>query len=334
MQEDKVSIIIPAYNAENYISECIGSLVSQTYKNIEIIVVSDTASKDRTPEIVDSIANTDSRIVVVRQHGKKQGEARNGGLDVSTGHYIIFLDADDWLEPECCEVTVNEIVQSNAEIVFFDYIKEYGKKSVPRFAYKEQRLEYTLDNKEFFIYDMKTITPWGKLFLKDCIGNERFDENTRESEDVEFNFRIYGKVRKAVYIHKILQHYRVLESSAVHGFDNSKIQKFEYTINLIRQEMLDGDIDKAKAYYSFLAIIYIVLCQNCICLNPEKNIFSKCHDVAQLNKKNYFSEMFKNLNSVNIPYSRRIIPIMGKFGVNIGVLLVIGIKQLIVKSRR
>ena len=329
-----ISIVIPAYNAEKYIEQCIESVIHQTYSNLEIIVVIDDTSADCTNEKVEKIAIKDKRIVIVRQHKKKLGEARNGGMDIASGNYILFLDADDWLEPNCCEIAFKTIEKEKADIVFFNYVKEYGAKSVPHISYEQEFLQYTQEKKSFFLYDMKNCTAWGKLYSKSLIGAERFNCNVKESEDVEFNYRIYPQVSKAVYIRDVLLHYRVLLSSAVHGFDPQKVEKFEYTLSIVRKNTIGYSEEQTKAYYSFLAIIYIVVCQNCVYLDPFLNLKGKMDRIDEISKRQTFKELFSNLNQLQIPLSRKAIPILGKKRLYLGILLLIAVKQKVEKGRR
>lgn len=104
-------------------------------------------------------------------------------------------------------------------MVFFEYFKEYENSVVKHYSYKEDMI-YTFQEKPFFLYDMRTITAWGKLYKREIIGNNIFDENMKTAEDVDFNYRIYQNVNKAVYMHKCLLHYRILKKSAIHGYDD------------------------------------------------------------------------------------------------------------------
>lgn len=162
MQKNSISIVIPAYNVENYIEQCLLSVIKQTYKTLEIIVVDD-GSKDKTGEIADKYAKIDDRIIVVHQNNGGLPNARNTGMKYAHGEYVMFLDSDDWLEMTCCETAIREIQNENADIIFFEYYKEYRNKSLQMQTYKENKLTYSEEGKkEFFIYDMRTITAWGE----------------------------------------------------------------------------------------------------------------------------------------------------------------------------
>lgn len=326
-----VSIIVPAYNAKNYIEKCIQSIIIQTYSKIQILIVIDDTCVDGTNEIVEKFALKDSRIQIIRQHAKRQGEARNEGIDNAVGKYILFLDADDWLEITCCERVIEVIENYEADLVFFNYFKEYGNNSVSHIAFSGEIKICDEKRKDFPLYDMKNCTPWGKLYRRSIIGELRFNTEVREAEDVEFNYRLYSKVRKAIYIKDQLLHYRVLHSSAIHGFDERKIEKFEQVLEIVRSNTIGYDIERKEAYYSFAAIAYIVVCQNCVYLNPNISWWMKLVKVHNIGNREEYKSMFANTKFVKIPFSRKIIVLLGKYNINMGVLMIIWIKNQIEK---
>ena len=113
-----------------------------------------------------------------------------------------------------------QIKSVNNKGKFFEYYKEYKDRTVRMRTYKEKQLKYDInDKKEFFIYDMRTITAWGKIYRREIIDKCQYNETFKTAEDVDFNYRIYEKVRRAVYIQEPLLHYRILEKSAIHGYD-------------------------------------------------------------------------------------------------------------------
>ena len=127
--EEKVSIIIPAYNAEKSIEKCINSIRRQTYFNIEIIIVND-GSSDNTKKCIEQIALQDERITIINQENQGVCNARNKGICIAKGEYIIFVDADDYVERDMVEILVNDIKQKKTNIVRcnYDYITEKGMK--------------------------------------------------------------------------------------------------------------------------------------------------------------------------------------------------------------
>ena len=124
-----ISIIIPAYNAETYLNECINSVITQTYRNLEIVIIND-GSTDNTLNIIKKYKSIDKRIVAINQNNCGVYDSRCNGVKISKGDYIIFLDADDFLTSDCVEKLYNSIIESNTDIVRcnFKYYKNFKYK--------------------------------------------------------------------------------------------------------------------------------------------------------------------------------------------------------------
>lgn len=327
VKENTISIIIPAYNVESYIESCLLSVISQTYKSLEIIVVDD-GSKDRTGEIADNYAEKDERIFVIHQKNGGVSNARNTGMKHANGEYIMFLDSDDWIESKCCETVIREIQNEEADLVFFEYYKEYKDKSIRMKTYKKKKLIYNQNGvKEFFIYDMRTITPWGKIYRHEVINMYQYNEMFKMAEDVDFNYRVYEKVRKAVYIQKPLLHYRILEKSAIHGYDPNIENKMVPVLDYLSKWCKDKDRGKELAYYSFAAIAFLLICQNGICIDEKLNFLQKKRKIADLKNNSYISDLYCHTDSVMIPWSRKLLIMFGKLNLNALITFVIDIKQ-------
>ena len=120
----KVSIIVPVYNVEKYIHKCIVSILSQTYKNLEIILVDD-GSPDNCGKICDEYASNDNRIIVIHQKNGGLSAARNAGLNISTGNFIVFVDSDDYLENSAIEDCIHYIKINSCDILIFNWYNVY-----------------------------------------------------------------------------------------------------------------------------------------------------------------------------------------------------------------
>ena len=312
--ERLVSVIIPAYNAEKYIRSCVESVINQDYKNIEVIVVND-GSIDKTEDVVKSMAEDDSRIVLINQQNKGASAARNNGLQSCKGEYVFFLDSDDWIEEECIGTLLDIAIQKDAEIVFFDYYKNYEDRQVKHHIYDKSFMYETNGSENNYLWDMRTITPWGKLYKRESIGDVLFDEGMRIVEDVDFNFRIYSHVNRAYYLSECLLHYRILPKSAAHGYDPNIKEKFKYSISKIASYMKGDNPIKNEAYYSLLAIAYIVICQNGTVLNDNLNYMEKRAEIKSLNELAWVKDLMANTKLVSIPISRKIIIYCSKVGI-------------------
>lgn len=326
IENGKISVIIPAYNAESYLKKCIESVLLQSYRNFEIIIIDD-GSKDDTLKLAEKFKLQDKRIKVIHQENMGLPAARNTGIHNADGEYVFFLDSDDWIEKKCFEILMKLQNKYNADILIFGYYKEYEKKQVKYCIYDKIYI-YEKDNiTEFNIYDMRTITAWGKLYTRECIQGNLYDEVMRTAEDVDFNYRIYSGIKRAVYIPECLLHYRILPKSAIHGYDAKIEEKFFYPLNTVRSYMLNGAEIEKKAYFSFASIAYIIIAQNGIILDQKLNFMNKYKAIGRLNKKEWVKELFDNVKDIQIPISRKIIIICSKYGINLGILLAVKIKQ-------
>lgn len=194
-----VSVIIPAYNAEKYIAKCIQSVTSQSYKDVEIIVVND-GSADKTAEICENLAKNDDRINVVNQKNSGVSIARNVGLKKSNGEFVAFVDADDTL----CENALENLFKAmTADIDFV--IGSYNEVRGSSFNAVKYNISYI--NREeitsdIIDFDSKINTTWAKLYRKDIIfkNNVAFDSSLPYGEDHIFNLNYIKNIRKCAVI--------------------------------------------------------------------------------------------------------------------------------------
>ena len=135
VDEGKISVVVPVYNVEEYLDQCVESLVGQTYKNLEVILVDD-GSPDNCPAMCDEWAERDNRIKVIHKENGGVSSARNAALDIASGDYIGFVDSDDWIEPDMYEILIKNAKKYDADISrcagLFDYCdrsEEYNEVS-------------------------------------------------------------------------------------------------------------------------------------------------------------------------------------------------------------
>lgn len=183
----KISIIVPVYNVEKYLRKCLDSLVNQTLNDIEIICIND-GSKDSSLDILNEYAQKDSRIRLINQENTGVSAARNAGLAVAEGEYVIFVDSDDYLELQACELAYNKIFELDADLLVFDYTKLYN-------SHKEESLFtkhlsgnscflFTESSEEFFNISTGVLC---KLYKNKNLGF--FDVNLKKCEDAVYFWR-------------------------------------------------------------------------------------------------------------------------------------------------
>lgn len=325
MNQNLISIIIPAYNAEKYIETCLNSILLQTYPNIEVLVIND-GSTDCTEELIKKFSLKDSRVHCISQRNLGASAARNLGLKYANGEFIMFLDSDDWLEKECCEISLNTIKQYQADVLMFDYYKIINNKRYPYNSYSKKIIEFNTDKENSTsVYDMRAISVWGKLYKLNSIKDIYFDESIKISEDVDFNFRVYNHVEKIIYIQKYMLNYRVLNSSAVHGYDKNIFENIMQPIKKMETYMLEDN--QVNAYYSFVAIAYMVICQNGIYLSPEVSLKDKYMEIRKLSKDQTFKNLFLNAEKLVLPLSRKLFIFLGKYHFYYVIILILSLKK-------
>lgn len=185
-----ISVIVPIYKVQDYLKECIESIINQTYSDIEVILVDD-GSPDRCPQMCDEWAKRDSRIRVVHKKNGGLSSARNAGLDVAKGEYISFVDSDDFICKDALENLYNRIKDDKSIGITSGLIYRYQEGSINNF--KDQWLcskEIVIPSSEFLLETMSqktSYTVWNKLYRRDVIGNTRFREG-RNNEDTLFMY--------------------------------------------------------------------------------------------------------------------------------------------------
>lgn len=223
--EQLISIIVPVYKVEKYLEKCIESILNQTYKNLEIILVDD-GSPDNCPQICDEYAKKDSRIVVIHQKNGGLSNARNTGLDIAKGEYIGFVDSDDYIAKDMYESLYNAMKDNCAQISICNFynVNEKGEKV-------ETEIEDEITENEIIFSKQEAVKEmlhdkiirgyvWTKLFKKDCFETLRFPDG-KNYEDVAISIRCFEKADKIVGINKHEYYYLHREDS----IDRTKTEK-------------------------------------------------------------------------------------------------------------
>ncbi|WP_366161292.1 glycosyltransferase [Bacillus infantis] len=211
----KISIIIPIYNVEKYINKCIDSIINQSYTNLEIILVND-GSPDRSPQICEEYAKKDKRIKVIHKENGGLSDARNAGLLIATGDYIIFIDSDDYVEFDMVERAVNIAVKQEVDAVIWGYYADYLDrndvitKTVTRIPVSGI---FDRNNKENIHVSIEQIGllgyAWNKMYKLDFIrmNNYKFTKGLSLVEDIVFNSPVLANTNKIAFIDAPFNHY-------------------------------------------------------------------------------------------------------------------------------
>ena len=194
-----ISIIVPVYNVEKYLSRCVDSILAQTFRDFELILVDD-GSTDNSAEICNKYAAKDSRIKVIHKENGGQSSARNNGLEIAIGKYIGFVDSDDWISTDCFEYLYTLIEKFNADAVSADFVFAYENKPVAFQKDKNPKEKIIAGADEILCYYLKQdkmhgkndFAVWGKLFKRELFRGLRFPAG-KIYEDNIINFKLFQK---------------------------------------------------------------------------------------------------------------------------------------------
>ena len=213
----KISVIVPCYNVERYIHQCLESIVNQTHSNLEIICIDD-GSTDNTPAIIDRVALTDTRIKVIHKSNTGYGDTMNVGLEASTGDYIGIVESDDWIEPDMYETLLRAALDNSLDIARCLWLESrQGKEKEKHFAYAPiDEVFSPLESQGVFRIQTSI---WAALYRRELLDQRdkiRFLPTPGASfQDTSFSFKAYSKARRVMIIPRPLLHYRINESSSV-----------------------------------------------------------------------------------------------------------------------
>lgn len=231
-----ISVIIPVYNMEKYLDECMESALNQTYRNTEIFLVDD-GSSDRCPEMCDAYEKADSRVRVIHKKNGGQGSARNMALDRVTGSYVAFLDSDDFWDLDDLEYLYDALTRNDADISSCNYrfVKEDGSIWKTRSAGGGEKVYSGVDAMKDALYSKSFgVGPCAKLYRASLWDGVRFPED-RLFEDLAITYRVYHKADRVSFSDAPKLSYRMRPDSATNGsFNRNKISILDTADDILR----------------------------------------------------------------------------------------------------
>lgn len=256
----KISIVVPVYNVEDKLEKCLDSLINQTYKNIEIILVND-GSKDKSGDICDKYAEIDERIKVIHQGNKGVSKSRNEGIRNSTGEVIQFVDSDDWIELNCCEECYDEYSKNKSNLIMWGYTNYTSESNKVDCIFNKDEEVSSLEKSEFIYIKYNDLfnSPCNKLFSLSIIKENKifFKEELSLGEDLLFNLDYIFNMKsdgKLIMINKCYyNYYDVSENSLSKSVKDDYINSREVIYNRlfeVLQKYSDLNDDVMKKYYT------------------------------------------------------------------------------------
>lgn len=303
----KVSIIIPCYNVEYYLDQCLGSIINQTYKDLEIICVND-GSTDNTLSVIAKYANFDQRILIINQVNKGISVTRNTGLLNATGDFIMFIDADDWLNVN----TINNLLSkySGEDVIVFSYCREFKKGSFPKILGLEgiknakeiqRKLVGPIGEEMRNIASIDALAPvWGKIYRREILPTLLQFKDLKiigTWEDGFFNFEVLNNCSTVLIIDEPLYHYRKYNSSSYTSIYKANLHEKWINKFKLLQEYLFEEQKSQKfiaALNNRICITFLGLCINEIQSGKSiKEVYGKIHMIL---RHNLYNDAFVKFN--------------------------------------
>lgn len=257
--KQKLSVIIPVYNVEPYLRKCLDSIVNQTYRDLEIVLIDD-GSPDNCGEICDEYAARDDRIVVIHKKNGGLSAARNDGIRRATGEWITFVDSDDWCELDYYERMIEKQVETDTDIICASghYMEISPYRTEKRFCFSEAFSFHTTEEQHVLMDRVLAIKrmvlkgnspfgyTWDKLYRRKFLIKEHleFDESLRVCEDSLFNYQAMSKADKVIGMIYTGYHYRVNMASITKSYDPNRPEKDYQYVTLLCKYAEHYDIDK------------------------------------------------------------------------------------------
>ncbi len=279
-----VSVIIPVYNVEKYLPKCLDSVVGQSYRNLEIICIND-GSPDNSAEILEYYAKKDSRIKIITQKNEGLSGARNTGINAATGDYIIFLDSDDWIDPDTVENAVSVAEKNGSDVVMWGYVREFADKSLEKKIFDGDKIFGKNECRELhrrlagltgaeLASPENTdaiVTAWSKLYKTDIIKEnllEFTDTKIIGTEDLLFNMYYFGFVKSCAFIGKPFNHYRKDNDTSLTRSYKSRLfaqwaELYKRIRNYLNENHLGDDFHRALDNRICLSMIGLGLNELC-----------------------------------------------------------------------
>lgn len=289
-----ISIIIPIFNSENFLSDCIESLIHQSYKNIEIILIDD-GSTDSSPFICDNFARIDSRIKVIHKSNGGQSSARNAGLQIATGSYVAFVDSDDWVDPDFCHILKDIIGDTDLAICAHRLVTKRETKPIQEDC-ADKIIKIDEDELWQEVFGRLNNAVWNKLYRRELLDGIRFPLQMYHGEDLLFNLEYITKCKVAVISNQPLYNY-YKHTGSVTSVKFSPQKLFEITskdaaskfIQLYRPSMLNIAMSYCfRARLNVLRSIYLSKVES-----KYPQVVSECKDYLKDN-------LFKQRESLSL----------------------------------
>lgn len=346
-----ISVIIPVYNTERYLKQCLDSVVNQTYPNLEIICIND-GSKDGSLEVLQQYADRDGRVRILDRENAGVSAARNDGLVHAKGDYILFVDADDWIEPYTCENAVRGMLTYDADVVMWSYVSETESRSFRKMIFPEttvfekEEVRSKLHRRFVGIVGEELRHPeladslcpvWGKLYKQSLIERNRVRfvdlAEIGTYEDGFFNLEVFGQADRVVYLKEHMYHYRRDAAASVTSRYNPKLfSQWQRLYDRMEAYIAANHLGEAygEALENRIALGILGLGLNiAVSTQPAAG---KIRDIRAIISSDRYRKAYKNLPLKYFPAHWKLFYGCAKLRLSLGVYGLIKVIQLIISG--
>ena len=327
-----ISVIVPVYKAEKFLDRCVSSILNQTYKDLELILVDD-GSPDGCPEMCDRYALADPRVKVIHKKNGGVSTARNAGLEAATGDYIAFVDSDDWIEPEMYQTMMEAAMDHDCDVVMCDCVKDFADHSevyshdIRSGFYDSEQLKkehyphlLIMENVEYPATISNVTLLWRSTLNTP---NQRYQAGVRYSEDLLFGAKLLRKASSFCYLKgEAFYHYVMNPTSASHTFVSDKWKDYSLLHSCIRAEFgsdkvydFSDQIDRCLLFFLFNTVGELY--------GAAIPVKEKKRRILAILRDREVRAMFSRINVIKLPISvkQKLITLSYKY--RIGILMLI-----------
>lgn len=275
-----VSIIIPVYKVEPYLRQCIDSVLAQTYKNIEIILVDD-GSPDACPEICDEYAAKDSRVRVIHKENGGLSDARNAGIKIATGEWLSFVDSDDIVHPQMIELLMNPLLDDPSVKMSACGYEMFFKNDIVYSSIKAKTLRYEKLSLYEYFYKPLYVVAWGKIYHKSLFANAEYPKG-RFHEDEFVTYKLLWLAKEISFLDKPLYMYRQRDDSIMANVSEKRLSD---TLDALTERIdffiKKNDVKASQISQKALSSFYVQLFSYPLNQLEACEIKSKCKSVLR-----------------------------------------------------
>ena len=313
----KISIIVAVYNVEKYLERCLDSIVNQSYKNVEIIIVND-GSTDASSIIINNYFRKNDTIKIVNKSNGGLSDERNAGIEEATGEYILFVDGDDWLDKDCLK-RCSQYFELDIDIIMFSFLREYGNMTKKADLFTDKIVVFENEKKDDLVrrlvgpigtelrnaHRMEDLNPaWNKLYNKQLIkSSDRFvDTRKIGTEDLWFNLQMFSKAKKIVYIDVEGYHYNKENTMSLTRVYNKHLFERWKTLYGFINDFISSNPDSVYsiALNNRIVLNLLALTRNIVCSDLPKQ--EKIKEINQLLEEPMYERAFSKFKFENLSF--------------------------------